>query len=153
MGLVSFLRSPVLGTFGLKREKNVFRRVPILTFFQVNNSGGQKMGLKRQIFTCQMDFALISTVFICLGSYFTRSTTMRTQKFHMILTNVQKCIGKTLFTRQTESSFLSKNIYLFTSRKKKYLSRHFRIQIVETSATSVWQLKIRRCMPIFYPLN
>ena len=71
MGMVSFLSSQVLGAFGLtKSEKNAFRGA-YFNMFSVKNSGGKKMGVKRQIFTRQMGFTLISTFCICWGSYFT----------------------------------------------------------------------------------
>jgi hypothetical protein len=48
--MVSFLRSPVLGTFLFKkREINAFRKVPILVCFLVKNLGGKKVGIKRRI--------------------------------------------------------------------------------------------------------
>jgi hypothetical protein len=70
--MVSFLSSPVVGTFWSKNvKKNMFRKVPILACLMVKNPGGKKMGVKRRIFTRQTDFALISKNFIRLGLNFT----------------------------------------------------------------------------------
>ena len=45
-----FLEFTSCGNFLVKKsEKNMFRKVPILACFLVNNSGGKKMGVKRWI--------------------------------------------------------------------------------------------------------
>jgi hypothetical protein len=64
-------------------------------------------------FMRQTDFALISKSFIRGGCDFTRSTTMYTKFFRILLTNVQKCFEKILLTRQTKSSFFVGNSYDF----------------------------------------
>ena len=80
------------------------------------------MGVKQRFFTCQTDFAVISTICICWGRHFTRSTTTYTKFFRILLTNVQKCLEKILFTRRTESSFLSEFFFDSLRRLKSIFS-------------------------------
>jgi hypothetical protein len=54
LGMVSFLSSPVVGTFWSKKVgKNMFRKVPILACFLVKNPGGNKNGHKTTNFMRQ----------------------------------------------------------------------------------------------------
>jgi hypothetical protein len=46
---------------------------------------------------------------------------MHSQKFHILLTNVQNYLGKILFKRRTESSFLSE-IFIDSFRREKVFS-------------------------------
>ena len=152
-------------------------RLPKFTCFFVIDLKGKNWGVKQRIFTHQTDFALISTIFIRCGCNFTQSTTMYTKIFRILLTNIKKCFEKILFTRRTESYFLSEIFVDSLRRVKSIFSKHFwmlvnkirkifvyivvlcvklqpqRIIIVEMRAKSVWSVKIRCLMPQFLPFK
>jgi hypothetical protein len=83
-----FLEFTSIGNFLVKKsEKNAFRRVPILACFLVNNLGGKKMAIKRQISFPQ---------FLSLGVPF--------------LHEVPQC--KQFFFHQFDRQMLRKNIFM-----------------------------------------
>ena len=119
--------------------------------------------------------SFISTLLIHWEFNFTWSTTMHTNFFLILLTNIHKCLEKILFTRQTESYFLSDFFPDLLWCVKSIFSRHFWVLVnkiqkkivcivvlrvklhlqwiktVEMRAKSVWWVKIRCFPPQFSP--
>ena len=89
--------------------------MPKFTCFLVIDLKGKNMGVKRRNFTRQTDVALISTILIRLGSDLTRSTTMHTQKFHILLPNFPKCTLLSAFF----SLLLTKKFPVLVNSNKK----------------------------------
>ena len=118
-------------------------------------------------FTCHSVFALISTDFVCWGCYFTWITTMHMTFFHILLTNLWKCLAKIHFLpwsnsrqkspqkekvslRGYKSIFLKHFQRLVNNVWKNFMCivvLHVKLQpqqttSVEMRANFVWQVKI-----------
>ena len=94
---------------------------------------------KYKIFSLQTVFALISTVFVRWSCNFTQSSTIYVEFFHILLTNILKCLEKIYFTRQSKSLFFRRKLFDSVQCKNCIFSRHFQRLI-----NKIW--KIFTCM-------
>ena len=111
--------------------------MPILACFLEKGSGA-KILVEKTIFTCHIVFALISTVFICLGCNFTFSKTMHMEFFRILLTKPENAVKKYIFCYEGNQKFISRKTKLHFNAKGIFSKQVGLVKITHILPPKFW---------------